>query len=407
VRKVIIVLGAVLLALGLLVLALARPASAATPPATLGIYVSAENSGSYSTVAGQHPNVANDYLAWGNSYPSSFFATAISQGATPFLEIEPWEQAQGSNTCSASPPEPSMTTIGANGAAVQAYARGIGSAVAAQGKPVIITFAHEFNINGQYPWQSQSCEGTTPAQWVKAWDAVEADVNSTANGLASFMWAPNVDPNGNTTVAAQYWPGASEVQMTGVDGYPAFCGCGGTFADIFGGTFAEIHALTSLPVFISETDLSVLGTTTGGTAYESIPAFISDMKADGGSGVLQFQDGTPALTTAQWSALDTALGSTSPPPPPPGTPVLCCGHATPVAPTRENTSWGSTVQPGRWKAVITGPGAINGFTNTVPVPQADYTGLESGHTYTVTVQQLMPDGSAWGSPGKIVFVTEG
>ena len=165
--------------------------AASSPPATnLGIWTSAEDSGSYSTVSGQSPDVANYYLDWGSSYPQSFFSPAQSAGATAFLEMEPWIGSQGSNTCSGS--GPTMTTIGANGSAIQSYAKSIGSAIASAGKPVIVTFAHEFNVSGQYPWAQGDCEGTTASQWVSAWDAVRNDIDSTANGLAYFMWVPNV-----------------------------------------------------------------------------------------------------------------------------------------------------------------------------------------------------------------------
>ena len=163
--------------------------AASSPPATnLGIWNSAEDGGSYSTVSGQSPDVANYYLDWGDSYPQSFFSPAQSAGATAFLEIEPWIGSQGNGTCSGS--GPTMTTIGANGSAIQSYAKSIGSAIASAGKPVIVTFAHEFNVSGQYPWAQSDCEGTTAAQWVSAWDAVRNDIDSTANGLAYFMWAP-------------------------------------------------------------------------------------------------------------------------------------------------------------------------------------------------------------------------
>src|ERR1700743_485165 len=116
------------------------------------------------------------------------------------------------------------------------------------------------------------------------------------------MWATNIDPNGST-LASSYWPGSSNVDMVGVDGYPSFCECGGTFANVFGGTFSEIHKLTSLPIFISETNLAVLGT----GSYEAIPQWISDMKAAGGTGVLEFEEGVGQMTSSQWSQLDTAL----------------------------------------------------------------------------------------------------
>jgi hypothetical protein len=44
-----------------------------------------------------------------------------------------------------------------------------------------------------------------------------------------------------------------------------------------------------------------------GGSFETITDFMTDLFSDGGDGILQFQDGTTALTSAQWSELDTAL----------------------------------------------------------------------------------------------------
>ena len=52
-----------------------------------------------------------------------------------------------------------------------------------------------------------------------------------------------------------------------------------------------------------------------GGSYQTITAFIADLFADGGDGILQFQDGTPALTSAQWTELDAALAKVSAPAP--------------------------------------------------------------------------------------------
>src|ERR1700733_10074838 len=73
-------------------------AQSAPPATTLGIWISAEDSGSYSTVPGQHPDVANIYEYWGTGFPKSFAAAAQNAGATPFLEIEPW-QGGGPQDC--------------------------------------------------------------------------------------------------------------------------------------------------------------------------------------------------------------------------------------------------------------------------------------------------------------------
>jgi hypothetical protein len=282
-------------------------AQSAPPATTLGIWISVEDGGSYSTIPGQHPNVANTYEYWGNSFPTSFADQAEAAGATPFIEIEPW-QGGGPSDCSYSSDFPDMTTIGANGSAISSYLDSFGSAIASFGHPVIVTFAHEFNVSGQYPWSQGDCEGTTSAQWIQAWDTVRSDVDSTAGGLAYFMWAPNADTGGTTIDPAPYWPGSSEVDMVGVDGYPdtQYGSQFGTFTGEFGPVFSEIHALTSLPIFISETNLASLD----GSGYESIPNFISDLCSNGGDGVLEWEDGgAPAMSSTQWTELDNALAS--------------------------------------------------------------------------------------------------
>jgi hypothetical protein len=56
-----------------------------------------------------------------------------------------------------------------------------------------------------------------------------------------------------------------------------------------------MKSLTSLPVFISETDLAPLSTSqdcNGGSSYQAITGFIADLFSAGGDGILQFQDGT-------------------------------------------------------------------------------------------------------------------
>jgi hypothetical protein len=152
-------------------------------------------------------------------------------------------------------------------------AKGLGTAIAGAGKPVMLTFAHEFNVSGQYPWAQGDCEGTTPAQWITAWDAVRNDVDSAANGYPQSEY-------GETT-----------------------------FANTFADTFSIIRGLSGettiakSKIFVAETDFAPLDT----SRYESISSMVSDICSNGGDGTLQFEDGTPSLSSAQWSELDPAL----------------------------------------------------------------------------------------------------
>jgi hypothetical protein len=63
---------------------------------------------------------------------------------------------------------------------------------------------------------------------------------------------------------------------------------------------------------------------------------MSDLFSDGGDGILQFQDGTPALTSAQWSELDAALAKA--PHPAPGSPPA----SSPPSPSASSPTSAST-----------------------------------------------------------------
>jgi hypothetical protein len=286
---------------------------------------------------GQHPDVANYYLAWGQQWPAQFVRQAEAAGATPYIEIEPWHASPGWNQT------PSFPAIAGNADSADSdctldgssydiscatWLADIGQDVGQLAKPVIFTYGHEFNASGQYPWaagDTGSCGSSpcTPAQWIAAWDAVQAQIDSNgAARYASWMWAPNADTGGSTENFTAWWPGAAHVDMVGLDGYPQSGSGWGlcNFQELFGQSFTEMKSLTSLPVFISETDLAPLSTTgqnCNGQGYETITDFMSDLFSDGGDGILQFQDGTPALTSAQWSELDAALAKAPHPAPSP------------------------------------------------------------------------------------------
>jgi mannan endo-1,4-beta-mannosidase len=377
-------------------LAATTPSKPAPPAATLGIYSGGAAS------AGQHPNIANEYFAWGDYDISSFLNSAHAQGATPFIELEPWTESSQTD-CTVS-----MTGIGSNNGSDVSYEQNLGAEIASFGHPVIVTFAHEFNVSGQYPWAIGGGCDTTPAQWIAAWQKVVTNVNSTAGSNAYWMWAPNADTGGSTEDPSAWWPGSNYVDMVGVDGYPdiEWGSQFGTFSGEFGPVFSEIRGLGwSGPIFISETNLVPLDS----SGYESLTGFLTDLLNAGGSGVLEFEDPSwnlPSMSSKQWTELDSVLGSATTPPPG-QTPVLSGGKATNVTNNGAVVSWNSTVTPGKWSVKITGPGPINGQTNTVGITQATYSGLEAGHTYTVTVQQLNPTtGKAWGASGQVVFVTK-
>jgi hypothetical protein len=369
-----------------------------TPTTTLGIWTSAEDGGSYSAVAGQHPDVANYYLAWGQQWPAQFISQAEAAGATPYIEIEPWHAGPGWNQT------PSFAAIASNADSADtdctldgiSYATScatwladIGRAVGQLAKPVIFTWGHEFNVSGQYPWaagDTGSCGSSpcTPAQWIAAWNAVQAQIDSNgASRYASWMWAPNADTGGSTVNFTRWWHGLKRVDMVGLDGSPQ----GGPgwglcdFQELFGQSFTEMKSLTSLPVFIAETDLAPLSTSQqcNGGGYQSITSFIAELFQAGGDGVLQYQDGTPSLTSAQWSELDAALARA--PHPAPASPPTASPPSPPASsptPASTPTAGGS----GNCPAAV--PNAVGQATSTGKGPAL----LRAGHG--------LPSGTAGG-----------
>lgn len=88
-----------------------------------------------------------------------------------------------------------------------------------------------------------------------------------------------------------------------------------------------------------------------------------------------------------------------PTPKPAGVPSVSGGHVISVGTNRGVVGW-TAQNASKYRVTITGPGRIDGQTNTISQKQASYSGLLSGHDYTVTVIPIGSDGTV-GRSGKI------
>ena len=108
----------------------------------------------------------------------------------PYIEIEPWHAARWNRTpsfqniaASADSADTDCTLDGSSyDTSCATWLADIGRAVGQLARPVIFTWGHEFNVAGQYPWSAGdtgSCGSSpcTPAQWVAAWNAVQAQID--------------------------------------------------------------------------------------------------------------------------------------------------------------------------------------------------------------------------------------
>lgn len=297
----------------------------ATPPSPplLGMYI--ENGSGVQQFpgapsawpSGATTNIANAYFAFDasdqfNTYGTPFIQQCGESGLIPFVELEPWDYDQTAVLFSA-----------ITGGTWDTYLEQVGAAIAALGSTCILTFAHEFNVSGQYPW-SYSLAGSsftpnhgsgpsgaapTAAQWVTCWKYVHDKVRASAGGHDLWMWACSADTGGSTTESpVAYWPGSSYADMVGIDGYEALEGSPTTFAGEFGATLTDIRSTIgwSGDIYVSETNLALMVEDGG----DSIAAFVADMAANGMSGILEFEvSGLPSMTSPQWTAYNNAVAA--------------------------------------------------------------------------------------------------
>lgn len=169
--------------------------------------------------------------------PSFLHSVMRTDGsAEPVIEITPTAPGQ---------PPLSLAQIAAGQA--DPWLRAMAAQIASLARPVVISFAPE--PNGRwYAW------GQQPAAFVQAWDHVHQVIGA---GWVTWMWqvsAHNATDPATQDPFAGYWPGSSEVDWVGLDGY--YYQPGDSFALRFNATLAEAEANWAGPVIIAETAVS-------------------------------------------------------------------------------------------------------------------------------------------------------
>lgn len=270
---------------------------ATSTQALFGVYdPSLDGSGSWSGVQpfeAAPVKIGTHYVQWdlGTLWPSSFATLCQNNNAIPFVELEPWNSATGGKTW------PTFANI--IGGTYDSLLTGLGSGIASFGHTVWLTFAHEMN-GSWYPWGNGGAGGVTPSQWISAWKHVHDTVNSTAGGLAKWVWAPNNNDVGPVT---PYWPGASYVDIPAADMY--IQNSSQTFANFHANTIREIATLTSTPVWNAETGVNPADATQPGR----ITQFVSDMKNAGMSGFMWWNQSPYNISGASLTALTNAVNA--------------------------------------------------------------------------------------------------
>ncbi len=228
------------------------------------------------------------YSGWLSPQPTQLYSLAKQHAATVYHNLEPWNTWGGGAN-------PSMVDI-ANGK-YDSYLTQVGQAIKSGGSSVLVTFAHEMNGSGWYPWQQSG--GVSPAQWVTAWKHVCDVIRAAAGNLAQMVWCPN---NADVGPVAPYWPGDNYVDIAGFDGYLNQANNSQTYASFVKQTVDEIRTLTKAPIWNAETGVN------GGTnRAQRYAQFITDMHADGLAGFTHWNQDTYALSAVEVAAVCAAV----------------------------------------------------------------------------------------------------
>ncbi len=184
----------------------------------------------FAATVGRWPNIVLYYSGWNEAFQSRFAAAVRARGGTVLVDLAPtgvslWSVAQGQRD-----------------AFLNSYAHEVRS----YGHPVIISFAGEMNGS----WYPYGWTHTSPALWVRAWRHIVTLFRRDGATNVTWMWTVNRMTRGEGPIA-DWWPGASYVNWTGIDGYVYYRS--DTFAGIFGPTISAIRRLTHEPIFIAET----------------------------------------------------------------------------------------------------------------------------------------------------------
>ena len=198
----------------------------------------------------QHAHLHADVVMWFTDWERGTFdagqARAVAKrGSVPEISWEPWDSRVGLRR-----PQPKYTLESIIDGGHDAYIRRFAEAVRRYGEPVRLRFAQEMN-GSWYPW-SESQNGNSRGQFVKAWRHVHATFAATGATNVTWIWSPVVG-----TIPAWEYPGSSQVDVVGLSGFNGgtilYVKRWRTFPGLFDHSLDAIHALApGKPVELTE-----------------------------------------------------------------------------------------------------------------------------------------------------------
>jgi hypothetical protein len=226
----------------------------------------------YTALTGVKPAIIMWYQDWAHADARDFDVAKMndvaSRGVVPMVSWEADDYTAGTN-------QPAFSLNAIVSGQYDAFITQWGRAAAAWGKPFLLRPLWEMN-GPWYPW-GVNVNGNTSAEYIAAWRHIHDLLWQAGATNAAFVWCPSVTLAGTSPIDA-FYPGDAYVDWIALDGYNWGTSQRGrawqTLADVFGPSYADITALTNIPMLIAETASSESG---GDKADWIAQGFLNDL----------------------------------------------------------------------------------------------------------------------------------
>ena len=237
----------------------------------------------FEAIAGKHVSIVQFGSPFANcqsspcsyySFPWTPFNDIRAHGSIPFLS---WS----SQSLPSSKNQPDFQLSDVISGAHDGYIRAFALKAREWGNPFFLRFNWE--MNGDWFSWSEGVNGNKAGEYVAAWRHVHDIFTSVGATNVSWVWCPNIDPDGAWQNLAPLYPGDAYVDWTCLDGYnwganqagvdPTSARVWRSFDQLYGSTYRRITdtIAPSKPMLIGEIASSEFG--------GSKAAWISDMLA--------------------------------------------------------------------------------------------------------------------------------
>lgn len=189
----------------------------------------------FAAMVKHQPNLAGYYSGWAQRFNVSYATELHNHGLIPYVQIDP------------SFARVSEIPAGAYDTYLKAYA----DSVRDYGHAVVIGFGHEMNGS----WYSWGYKNTSPAAFVAAWRHIVTVFRDEGADNVTWLWTVNQQERTGSQPIRAWWPGTNYVTWVGIDGY--YVRRSDTFSTVFGSTIKQVRDITSKPILLSETAVSL------------------------------------------------------------------------------------------------------------------------------------------------------